>query len=66
MTVSSQRFRCPKALFKPMVIGKLMPEFHEITYQFILKWDVDIRKDLYSNIVTSGGKTPSIPLRLSK
>jgi len=51
-----------------MSIGKEMPGFHEITYQSILKCDVDIRKDLYSNIVMSGGTTmyPGIPERLSK
>jgi actin-related protein len=45
-----------------------MPGFHEITYQSILKCDVDIRKDLYANIVMSGGTTmfPGIPERLSK
>lgn len=68
ITVGSQRFRCPEALFKPMLIGKEMPGFHEISYQSILKCDVDIRKDLYSNIVMSGGTTmyPGIPERLSK
>lgn len=45
-----------------------MPGFHEITYQSILKCDVDIRKDLYNNIVMSGGTTmyPGITERLSK
>ena len=66
--VSSQRFRCPEALFKPMMLGKEMPGFHEITYQSIMKCDVDVRKDLYSNIVMSGGTTmfPGIAERLSK
>ena len=51
-----------------MMIGKEMPGFHEITYHSILKGDIDIRKDLYSNIVMSGGTTmyPGIPERLSK
>lgn len=51
-----------------MMIGKEMPGFHEITYHSILKCDIDIRKDLYSNIVMSGGTTmyPGIPERLSK
>jgi len=40
-----------------MMIGKEMPGFHEISYQSILKCDIDIRKDLYSNIVMSGGTT---------
>ena len=68
ITVNDQRFRCPEALFKPILIGKELPGFHEITYQSIMKCDVDIRKDLYSNIVMSGGTTmfPGIPERLSK
>ena len=68
VNIGTQRFRCPEALFKPMSIGKEMPGFHEIVYQSILKCDVDIRKDLYSNIVMSGGSTmfPGIPERLSK
>jgi actin-related protein len=28
---------------------------HETTYNSIMKCDVDIRKDLYSNVVLSGG-----------
>ena len=45
-----------------------MPGFHEITYQSILKCDLDIRKELYNNIVMSGGTTmfPGIPERLNK
>jgi len=68
VTVGTQRFRCPEALFKPMMVGKEIPGFHEITYNSILKCDVDIRKDLYNNIVMSGGTTmyPGIPERLNK
>lgn len=68
ISIGDQKFRCPEALFKPIMIGKEMPGFHEITYQSIMKCDVDIRKDLYSNIVMSGGTTlfPGIPERLSK
>lgn len=68
VNIGSQRFRCPEALFKPHLMGKEMQGFHEITYSSILKCDVDVRKDLYSNIVMSGGTTmyPGIPERLSK
>ena len=68
VTIGSQRIRCAEALFKPMLIGKYMPGFHEITYQSILKSEMDLRKDLYNNIVMSGGSTmfPGIPERLSK
>lgn len=30
---------------------------HESTYNSIMKCDIDIRKDLYANIVLSGGTT---------
>ncbi|GFP80177.1 actin-7 [Phtheirospermum japonicum] len=41
---------------------------HETTYNSIMKCDVDIRKDLYGNIVLSGGSTmfPGIADRMSK
>merc|ERR1719386_579617 len=31
------------------------PGLHELVYKAIMKCDVDIRKDLYANIVLSGG-----------
>merc|ERR1719231_1779756 len=33
------------------------PGVHETTYNSIMKCDVDIRKDLYANVVLSGGTT---------
>ena len=45
-----------------------MPGLHELVYQSIMKCDLDVRKDLYSNIVLSGGSTnfPGTPERISK
>jgi len=57
ITVGSERFRCPEALFQPSLIGKEAAGLHHTTFQSIMKCDVDIRKDLYSNIVLSGGTT---------
>merc|ERR1719310_1557918 len=41
---------------------------HEATYDSIMKCDVDIRKDLYANIVLSGGTTmfPGMRERMEK
>jgi len=41
---------------------------HESTYNSIMKCDIDIRKDLYANIVLSGGTTmyPGIADRMQK
>jgi len=57
ITVGAERFRCPEVLFKPSLIGKEAEGIHQTTYDSIMKCDVDIRKDLYGNIVLSGGTT---------
>lgn len=57
LTLSNDRFRCPEALFQPELLGKEMEGMHETTYRAVMKCDMDIRKDLCSNIVMSGGNT---------
>ena len=57
ITIGNERFRCPEVLFKPNQIGKEFEGIHKTTYNSIMKCDVDIRKDLYGNIVLSGGTT---------
>lgn len=57
ITLGNQQFRCPEALFQPHKLGKEYPGYHELTFQSIMKCDVDVRKELYGNIVMSGGTT---------
>merc|ERR1712224_519606 len=57
ITVGSERFRCPEVLFQPSLIGKEASGIHDTTFQSIMKCDVDIRNDLYGNVVLSGGNT---------
>jgi len=57
ITVGSERFRVPEVLFKPSLIGKEAEGIHKTLYDSIMKCDIDIRKDLYGNIVLSGGTT---------
>jgi actin-related protein len=57
ISIGNQTFRCPEALFQPMKLGKEYPGIHELTFQSIMKCDVDVRKELYGNIVMSGGTT---------
>lgn len=59
ITVGNERFRCPEALFQPSFLGRESAGIHECTYNSIMKCDIDIRKDLYGNIVLSGGKSTS-------
>jgi len=68
ITVGNERFRCPEALFKPNYIGLEAAGIHETTYKSIMKCDIDVRKDLYQNIVLSGGTTmyEGLADRLSK
>jgi len=57
ITVGNERFRCPEVLFQPSFIGKEASGVDQTMFQTIMKCDVDIRKDLYANIVLSGGST---------
>merc|ERR1711903_270199 len=68
VVVGTERFRCPEVLFNPALVGMEQEGIHVATFQSIMKTDVDIRKDLYQNIVLSGGTTmfPGIQERLQK
>jgi len=45
-------------MFKPILVDKSdISGLHEVTFQSIMRCDVDIRPDLYANIVLSGGNT---------
>jgi len=68
ITVDVARFKCPEALFQPSMVGKEAEGIHQTTFNTIMACDVDIRKDLYANIVCSGGTTmfEGIAERLTK
>jgi len=68
ITIGNERFRCPEVLFQPSMIGREAAGIHECTYNSIMKCDVDVRKDLYNNIIMSGGTTlfPGLPDRMYK
>jgi actin-related protein len=68
ISVDVARFKCPEALFQPSMIGKEADGIHATTFQTIMACDVDIRKDLYANVVCSGGSTmfEGIAERLTK
>lgn len=68
ITINNERFRCGEVLFKPSFVGMEAAGLHEIVYNNIHACDIDIRKDLYNNIVLSGGTTmlPGLPERLQR
>lgn len=60
----------PEALFNPGLIkeGDETPGMHTMAYQSITDCDMDVRNELYSNIILSGGTTlyEGLPDRLEK
>jgi len=60
----------PEALFFPDLIkqGDETEGLHKMTFSSIQECDIDIRKDLYGNIILSGGTTlyAGLPDRLEK
>eukprot|EP00244_Chara_vulgaris_P005104 TRINITY_DN203_c0_g1_i5.p1 TRINITY_DN203_c0_g1~~TRINITY_DN203_c0_g1_i5.p1 ORF type:complete len:378 (-),score=67.73 TRINITY_DN203_c0_g1_i5:3066-4199(-) len=68
ISIGAERFRCAEVMFNPAMVGLEAPGIHATTYNSIMKCDVDIRRELYSNIVLSGGSTmfPGISDRMSK
>lgn len=68
ITIGNERFRAPEALFHPSVLGLESAGIDQTTYNSIMKCDVDVRKELYGNIVMSGGTTmfPGIAERMQK
>merc|ERR1719434_32672 len=68
ITIGAERFRAPEALFQPQFLGLEQEGIHKLTFTSIMKCDVDIRKDLYGNVVMSGGTTmyKNIPERVQQ
>ncbi|MHA1407301.1 MAG: actin, cytoplasmic 2 [Candidatus Heimdallarchaeaceae archaeon] len=68
LTVGAERFMAPELLFNPGVIGSEEAPLDELIYQMVQRCDVDLRRELFSNIVLSGGSTmfPGLKERLHK
>jgi actin-related protein len=56
ITIGNERFRCAEALFAPAMLGREDSGIAELLYNTIMKCDIDIRSELYHNIVLSGGR----------
>ena len=68
ITIGNERFRAAEALFRPSSLGLESDGIDRTTYLSIYKCDLDVRKELYGNIVMSGGTTlfPGIAERMQK
>jgi len=68
ITIGNERFRCGEVLFQPSLLGRESAGIDELAFNSINKCDIDIRKDLTSNVVLSGGTTmlPGLVGRMAK
>ncbi|XP_071501807.1 actin, non-muscle 6.2-like [Diadema antillarum] len=55
VTVGKERFLANEPLFQPRLAGLDHPGIHELVKRSIDRCDIDFRRDLYCNIVLSGG-----------
>ena len=68
ITIGKERLLCAEVLFQPKYVGLSAYGISDTLDQSIRKCDVDFRKDLYANIVLSGGSTmlPGFADRMQK
>jgi actin len=68
INIGDERFQCSELLFKPFLNGLEMDGVDEALFNSIMKCDMSLRKDLYANIVLSGGTTmfPGFPERIEQ
>lgn len=59
VNVNTPRFMAPEALFDPGLIkeGDETLGMHKLCFKSITECDLDVRPDLYANIILSGGST---------
>ncbi len=64
----NELFTCPEALFQPDFCGQTHVGIHQALYKSVMTCDADIRKELFANIVLSGGTTmlPGFAERMEK
>ncbi len=68
INVGVERFLAPECFFNPSAVGKELEPLDDLIVGAIYECDVDLRRDLFSNIVLSGGSTmyPGFKERLAK
>ena len=57
ITIGSERFRCPEVLFTPSLVDIQAPGIADMVVNSIKKCNAAIRKELFGNVVLSGGTT---------
>jgi len=68
ISLGNERFRVPETLFDPTLLGSEYLGVHQLVYKSIMSSDLDLRTDLWKNIVLGGGNAlfPNFSNRLQK
>lgn len=66
--IDDERFKCTEPLFKPQLIGREAPGIHELIWNSIAACEIDVRKNMYPNVILSGGSSlfPGLVGRMEK
>lgn len=66
--LGNERFRGPEIMFQPSFLGRECLGVHDLVHNSIMKSDIDIRRDLWQNLILAGGNTmfPGFAERLQK
>jgi actin-related protein len=57
ITIGNEQFRAPEAFFRPDMIGSESIGLHQMAFGSIMKCDVDLRRDMFANVVLAGGSS---------
>ena len=68
LNITDERFRCPELLFQPKLNHFRFEGIAQALFDSINKRDIDVRKDMYANIILAGGSTmfQGFPERIEK
>jgi actin-related protein len=55
--IGNERFRCAEILFNPSLAKSENEGVHKYCFDSVMKCDTDVRRDLFQNIIMSGGST---------
>ncbi|XP_043968128.1 actin-5-like [Gambusia affinis] len=68
ISIGAERILCPEGLFKPQLIEMEAAGVQDTIHSSIMRCEVDVRRDLFSTILLSGGSTlfPGISDRMKK
>lgn len=55
--IGNERFRCPEILFNPQNANFDLEGVPKYCYDSVMKCDVEVRRDMFANIILAGGST---------